>query len=501
MLKNSLEQKLSQRFSPSQIQLMNMLAMPALAFEQYLANEIESNPALDVDYGAEVPADENAETGPDDAGDDENGLDDGLDSDFDDDGEDFDISDYMFEDEDPDYLPSNAADEDTGDRNAFISAQGAQDSFAEHLTDQLQMEPLSEKQMTIGRYVIGNIDADGYLRRDPQAIADDLAFTVGVDASPEEVEGVLAVIRTFDPAGVGAASLQECLALQLDREPDSAAVRLARRIVGELFDALGKKNYDRIREKTTCSREDLAGALSEIARLNPKPGGSYTANPLAVQGLGVTPDFVLRIENNRVEVSLCGMENIPPLKISRQYTDMMRDLSGGKKLTKSQQETAAFVRGKIDAARWFIDAVGQRRATLLRIMQAIARRQERFLLSGDVADMVPLGLKDIAGDVGMDISTVSRVTSQKYADTPYGVMSLKDFFSEGAVNSQGEDISTREIKQALEEMIREEDKQAPLTDEQITGLLSEKGYNIARRTVAKYREALGYPTARLRRGI
>lgn len=496
MIKNTLEQKLSQRFSPSQIQLMNMLAMPVVAFEEYLSNEIESNPALDADYSADPseaerePSADDTESSPAEE-----------DASSPDDRDDFDISDYMYEDENPDYVPSSQRDEEDGDRNSFIAAQGAQNSFTEHLLGQLRMEPLTEKQMTIGRYIIGNIDSDGYLRRDLQSISDDLAFTASVDASEEEIRKVLEIIQTFDPPGVGALSLQQCLLLQLQEESDNPSTALARRVLTDFFDELSKKNYDRILERTGCSSEELSRAVSEIAHLNPKPGGNYSQGISEVQSLGVTPDFVIRIEDDQIEVGLSGMENIPQLKVSRQYSDMLRELGKVKKPSRSQQETVSFVRSKIDSARWFIDAVNQRRSTLLRIIRAIAKRQEKYLLSGDVADMVPLGLKDIAADVSMDISTVSRVASQKYADTPYGVMRLKDFFSEGSVNREGEDISTREIKQSLATVIGSEDKKAPLTDEQLTAILTDKGYNIARRTVAKYREALGFPTARLRREI
>ena len=497
MIKNSLEQKLSQRFSPSQIQLMNMLAMPVLAFEEYLSNEIESNPALDADYDTD-PSETDRELSPDDP---ESSLPEDDDPVSGDERDDFDISDYIFEDEDPDYVPSPQRDEETGDRNSFVAAQGTQSSFTEHLLGQLHMEPLSEKQMVIGRYIIGNIDSDGYLRRDLQSISDDLAFSAAVEASQEEIRKVLEVIQTFDPPGIGALSLQQCLLLQLREESDNSTTALARRILTDFFDELSKKNYDRILERTGVSSEELSRAVTEISHLNPKPGGNYSQGGGEVQTLGVTPDFVVRIEDNRVEVGLSGMENIPRLKVSRQYSDMLRELGKVKKPSRSQQETVSFVRNKIDSARWFIDAVNQRRSTLLRIMQAIAKRQEKYLLSGDVGDMVPLGLKDIAADVSMDISTVSRVASQKYADTPYGVMRLKDFFSEGSVNRDGEDISTREIKQSLATVIGSEDKKSPLTDEQLTAILTDKGYNIARRTVAKYREALGFPTARLRREI
>lgn len=478
-----------------------MLAMPALAFEEYLANEIESNPALEADFESESPQEEGDNTEADRNDSDTPEADTRENNGSDDEREDFDLTDYMYEDETPDYVPSWPANErDTADRNTFIAAQGAQSSFSEHLTEQLLLEPLDEKQMTIGRYIIGNLDPDGYLRRDPESVADDLAFSGAANASAQEVEQVLDVIRTFDPPGVAARSLQQCLMLQLDRLPDSPATVLARRIVADYFPALAKKNFDIILDKTGCSRAELSQAIEEISRLNPKPGGAYISAAEEASP-GVTPDFVIRIEDAQVETQLSESDELPSLRVSRQYGELLDTLSKVSAPTKSQQETAAFVRGKIDAARWFIDAVQQRRATLLRIMRAIARRQKRFLLSGDVADMVPLGLKDIAADVSMDISTVSRVASQKYADTPYGVMRLKDFFSEGAVNREGEDISTKEIKQSLAGFIHREDKHAPYTDEQLTALLSEKGYNIARRTVAKYREALGYPTARLRREL
>lgn len=352
MIKNIQQQKLAQRFSPSQIQLMNMLAMPALVFEQYLANEIESNPALDADYTPET----SSEDTPSDEAAGENTA--GADEASGEDRDDFDLADYMYEDEAPDYVPTSSQRDDPpqSDRNTFIAAQSAQNTFVEHLLDQLRMEPLSEDQMTIGRYIIGNLDADGYLRRTPEAIADDLAFSVGVNASPQQVEQVLEVIRGFDPPGVGAHSLQDCLSLQLRQMENTPSVRLARRIVSDFFPALGKKNYAQIQERTGCSREELAGAVEEIARLNPKPGGAYSGTE-EESSLDVTPDFIIRVEDDQVEVSLCEADSLPALRVSRQYTDLLDGLSKIAKPTKSQQETAAFVRSKIDAARWFIDAV------------------------------------------------------------------------------------------------------------------------------------------------
>lgn len=493
MLKNTLQQKLSQRFSPSQIQLMNMLALPTVAFEQYLADELESNPALDeitsaqddytqdADNAAEQDTDENDYT-PEASSDD------------------FDIQDYMFDDEDPDYVPSSSSSDTSGDRNSFIASQSGQESFTAHLLEQLSLENLSERQMTIGRYIIGNIDSDGYLRTDLMSVSDDLAFTASMDVSTEEIKQVLSVIQSFDPPGVGATSLQQCLSIQLSSMAPSPAVDLAKRIVDEAFDDLGKKNFDRLAEHLGCTRGQLSDAVNEIARLNPKPGNSYSQNTSSPSQLQVTPDFIIRVEDGQVEITL-AQGNTPRLKISPEYSGMLARLDRTDGKTRKEKDTAAFIKNKIDSARWFIDAVRQRRNTLMLIMESIVRRQKEYLLSGDVSDLRPLGLKDIASDVGMDISTVSRVVSQKYADTPYGTMSLKNFFSDAAVNEKGEDISTREVKEALREIISSEDKNSPLTDEQLTSILSDKGYRIARRTTAKYRESLGFPTARLRREL
>lgn len=494
MLKNTLQQKLSQRFSPSQIQLMNMLALPTVAFEQYLADELESNPALDEivssadDYAQD--ADDTSEPDTEENGDAQDAA------------NDFDIQDYMFDDEDPDYVPSSSSSggDPPGDRNSFIASQSGQESFAAHLLEQLSLENLSERQMTIGRYIIGNIDSDGYLRADLMSVSDDLAFTAAMDVSQEEIKQVLSVIQGFDPPGVGATSLRQCLSIQLSAMPESPVIDLAKKIVEDAFDELGKKNFDRITERLGCTRGELSAAVTEISRLNPKPGNGYSQNTSSPSQLQITPDFTIRIEDGQVEISLAH-GNAPRLKISTEYSNMLASLDKTADKNRKEKETAAFIKNKIDSARWFIDAVRQRRNTLLRIMESIVRRQKDYMLSGDAADMRPLGLKDIAADVGMDISTVSRVVSQKYADTPYGTMSLKNFFSDAAVNEKGEDISTREVKEALKEIINAEDKSSPLTDEHLTAMLREKGYRIARRTTAKYRESLEFPTARLRREL
>ena len=491
MLKNTLQQRLTQRLSPAQIQLMNILALPVLAFEQYVSSEIEANPALEADFdSASSQSDDYDQEQREDFQTEEN-------DDFSNDisiKSDEDISSYMSDDE-PDYYSSSTTD----GHSAFMASQSTGSTFTEHMLEQLSLESLSERQTVIGRYIIGNIDPDGYLRRDIMSVSDDLAFSLGMDVSEQEIKEVLKMIQTFDPSGVGASSLKECLLIQLNSAPQTANTALAKRVVEEEFEYLSKKNFDRIIQRIGCSKEELSMAIEEISHLNPRPGSSFSSSSGMAQQIQITPDFTISVDGEIISVAL-NNAHVPVLKVSKEYSDMLKDVSV-EKPTRSQRDTAVFVKSKVDAARWFIDAVRQRQNTLMSIMRSIVRRQREYIISGDVSDMRPLGLKDIAEDVKMDISTISRVVSQKYADTPYGVVSLKEFFSEGSTTVGGEDVSTREVKQALQEMIEQEDKNAPLTDDELAERMKDAGYKLARRTVAKYREALGLPTARLRKKV
>ncbi|MDD4819338.1 MAG: RNA polymerase factor sigma-54 [Flavobacteriales bacterium] len=493
MLKNSLQQRLSQRLSPAQIQLMNILALPVLAFEQYVSSEIEANPALEADYEGNIPTDQDTYT---------QDSDDAQREDSDDYSNDItihsddDISKYMYDDDPQDDYPSSGT---TEGRSAFLAAQSEGNTFVEHLLEQLSLEHITEKQKTIGRYIIGNIDPDGYLRRDIMSISDDIAFSTGEDMSESDIKDVLKIIQTFDPSGVGATSLKECLLIQLRALPSSYTTELCIKVVDEDFEHLSKKNFDKIIQHLGCSKEALVAAVEEISRLNPRPGGAFSSSAALVEQTQITPDFTISIDGDNISISL-NNAHVPTLKVSKEYTRMLTE-STVENPSRAQKDTATFVKSKVDAARWFIDAVRQRQNTLMSIMRSIVRHQRSYIISADVADMRPLGLKDIAEDVKMDISTVSRVVSQKYADTPYGVMSLKEFFSEGSTTTQGEDISTREVKMALQQLVEDEDKTSPFTDDELTAKMKEKGYKLARRTVAKYREALGIATARMRRKV
>ncbi len=478
-LKQFLSQKLEQRLSPQQIQLMKLLQVPTMELDQRIKQEIEENPAL--------------EEGSDELEDEFDNQDDTEENDTDDE---FDLSDYI-DDDIADYK-TNANNQSKDDEERVIPLSGEQ-SFQEKLSEQLHLLDLNETEFIIADILIGNLDESGYLNRDLEALVDDLAFSMNVITSEQEVKSILGLIQTFDPAGVGARSLQECLLLQINRKQDGDISRFtAKKILEDFFEEFTKKHYDKIALKLEIEDKDLKDAIDEILRLNPKPGGSLRES--AKNQLQITPDFVINETEGRLELSL-NSRNAPSLKVSREYESMLRSYSEGAKTTKSDKEAVSFVRQKLDGAKWFIDAIKQRQQTLLLTMNAIMNYQFAYFLSGDEAKLRPMILKDIADIVNLDISTISRVSNSKYVQTNFGIYPLKYFFSESLSTDSGEEVSTREVKKILSEAINSESKKIPLTDEKLMDLLNEKGYNIARRTVAKYREQLNFPVARMRKEL
>ena len=486
MLKQHLQFKLSQKLSPQQIQLMKLIQLPTQAFEQRLKQEIEENPALEggkeeteQDFGSEF---------------------DNANDDYDDNEsinvDDINVDDYLSDDEIPDYrTQSNNYSSDDEDKNVPY-ASGT--SFTQHLLNQLNTYRLSEEEEDIAEFLVGSVDESGYIRRTIADIMDDLAFTQNVFTSEEKIESVLKTVQQLDPAGVGARNLQECLSIQLHRKEKTSDTELAIQIIDKAFDQFTKKHYKKLLQKFDITEMQLKDAISEIEHLNPKPGGSYAGNNRIVEH--VIPDFAIKIVDGELELSLNG-RNAPELHVSREYSNMLKGYKEAKEKSKSQKDAVIFIKQKLDAAKWFIEAIKQRQQTLFVTMSAIMNYQREYFLTGDERNLKPMILKDIADEINMDVSTVSRVANSKYVDTPYGTKLIKEFFSESMKNDQGEDVSTREIKKILETVIEEEDKKKPLTDETLAGILKDKGYPIARRTVAKYREQLDIPVARLRKKI
>ncbi|WP_196889781.1 RNA polymerase factor sigma-54 [Aureivirga sp. CE67] len=483
MLKQGLHQKLLQKLSPQQIQLMKLIQLPTLAFEQKLKQELEENPALEV--GKEHEEDY-----------------DSYQDEYDDSGnekieaEDIDIDAYLSDDEIPSYkLSSNNY---SSDEEEKYTPYASGTSFHQFLESQLQTVTLSEQDYKIAEFLVGSIDESGYIRRELIDIIDDLAFTQNIFTTEEDVEKLLRIIQNFDPAGVGARDLRECLILQLKRKKTTESKELAIEILEKSFDAFVKKHYQKLLQKFNINEEELKDAILEIEKLNPKPGGAYAQdNKIAEQ---IIPDFTIRIVDGELELSLNG-RNAPELKISNEYTNLLKGYKESKVKTKSQKDAVLFIKQKLDAAKWFIDAIIQRQQTLLLNMNAIMEYQREYFLTGDERKLKPMILKDIADKINMDISTVSRVANSKYVTTPYGTKLIKEFFSESMKNTQGEDVSTKEIKTILSNVIEDEDKNSPFTDEKLAKILKEKGYPIARRTIAKYREQLDIPVARLRKKI
>lgn len=487
MLKQSLHQKLLQKLSPQQIQLMKLIQLPTQAFEERLKQEIEENPALD--------------TGKDEPENFEDTL--ANDVDYDDSGnekieaDDINIDEYLSDDEYPSYkTQTNNYSSDDEDKQIPYAAGT---SFHQSLKNQLNTFRIDEEERAIAEFLVGSIDDSGYIRRDIIDLVDDLAFTQNVFTTEEKVQDVLLnVVQKLDPTGVGALNLKECLIIQLKAKSENESRVLAVRILQEAFDHFVKKHYKKLLEKFNISEEQLKDIISEISRLNPKPGSSYAGNNKIAEQ--IVPDFSIKIIDGNLDLTL-NARNAPELHVSREYNNMLKGYQDAKEKTKSQKDAVLFIKQKLDAAKWFIDAIKQRQQTLLITMSAIMHRQTAYFLTGDERKLKPMILKDIADEIGMDVSTVSRVASSKYVSTPYGTKLIKEFFSESMKNDQGEDVSTKEIKKILETVIKEEDKRKPLTDEKLSKILKEKGYPIARRTVAKYREQLDIPVARLRKEI
>ncbi|MBC5994952.1 RNA polymerase factor sigma-54 [Pontibacter cellulosilyticus] len=479
MQRLDLRQLLSQKLSPQQIQFIKLLQIPTAELEMRIKEELEVNPALE--EGREENTDEYSDT---DDYEEEYSKDDDLD-----------IDDYLHDDEISGYkMQGDRGGDDEEDREMPIAMTS---TLTDSLMDQLSFLSLDDKQYNIGMQLIGSIDHDGYIRRELSSIANDLAFSQNIETSEEEIEQVLHLIQTFDPAGIGARDLPECLLLQLERREQDETTILAERIIRETFDEFSKKHYSKIQSKFGVSEEELKKAIDLIIKLNPKPGGAG-ASMTRVQY--IIPDFILNNNNGELELSL-NSRNAPDLRISRSYADMFDAYDKSDKKDKKLKETVAFVKQKLDAAKWFIDAIRQRQNTLLRTMEAIIKYQHDFFLEGDESMLRPMILKDIAEEIGMDISTVSRVANSKAVQTEFGIYPLKYFFSEGIATDSGEDASSREVKHILKEIIDNESKRKPLSDEKIEKMLNDKGYNIARRTVAKYREQLNIPVARLRKEL
>ncbi len=485
MLKQHLQLKLSQKLSPQQIQLMKLIQLPTQAFEQRLKQELEENPALET--GKEEIAsleDEYGETYDD--------QDQGERIEADE----INIDDYLSDDEIPDYRTRTSNYSDDDEEKQVPYAAGI--SFNQYLMNQLNTEYLDDDEWAIAEFLVGSIDESGYIRRPVADILDDLAFTQNVYTDAATIQRVLKKVQALDPPGVGARSLDECLLLQLERKEPSPSIELAREILTRSFEHFTKKHFKKLQQKHDISESELRDAIGEIEKLNPKPGGSYSGGTKMVEH--VVPDFTIRIVDGELELSLNG-RNAPELHVSREYSNMLAGYKSAKEKSREQKDAVLFIKQKLDAAKWFIDAIKQRQQTLYVTMNAIMNYQQEYFMTGDERNLKPMILKDIADQIGMDVSTVSRVANSKYVDTPYGTRLIKDYFSEAIKNVEGEDVSTKEIKKILETVVSDENKRKPLTDDKLAGILKEKGYPIARRTVAKYREQLGIPVARLRKEI
>ena len=488
MLKQNLQLKLSQKLSPQQIQLMKLVQLPTLAFEQRVKQEMEENPALE--SGREEDALDEFHDEFDNSADEYNDND-VIDM------NDINIDEYLSDDEIPDYrLHANNYSDDDEDHDIPFSAEV---SFHQSLINQLNTFSLSDEDYLIAEFLVGSIDDTGYIRRSIQDLTDDLAFTQNIYTEEDHVEQIRQqIIFQLDPPGVGASDLQECLLIQLRRKKQTPAISLAIEMLTEAFEAFTKKHYTKLQQRFLVTEEQLKEAVQEVERLNPKPGSSYVGNNVHIEQ--IIPDFTVKVVDNELELSLNG-RNAPELHVSKEYSTMLDTYKKSKEKSNSQKEAVFFIKQKLDSAKWFIDAIRQRQQTLLITMDAIMEHQREYFLTGDELKIKPLILKDIADKVGMDISTVSRVASSKYVTTPYGTKLIKDFFSESMKNDQGEDVSTREIKQILQHIIAKEDKSKPLPDDELAQLLKEKGYPIARRTIAKYREQMDIPVARLRKEL
>ncbi len=494
MLNQRLSQKMLQKLSPQQIQLMKLLQVPTVLLEQRIKEELEINPALE-ESATEFEGEKEDLAEPQEITDDE----DTYDAERKDDDEytdSLDVSEYTKEDYD---YSGDGEDYGGGREEKKQQPFALTKSFHDYLEDQLSLLDLGESQWQVADHIVGSIDDDGYLRRELDAIVDDLAFQRGITTNVKEIEDILSMIQRFDPPGVGARTLQECLILQIERKEKSDTTLLAYKILDSHFDAFTKKHYDKLARSLGVDEAMLKKAIDEILHLNPKPGGAgETASTVNQQA--IIPDFTIENNNGELEILLNG-KNAPDLRISDSFREMLGAYSKGSMKDKKQKEAVVFIKQKIDAAKWFIDAIKQRQHTLFVTMQAIMNFQKEYFLTGDEMKLRPMILKDIAEITGLDISTVSRVANSKYVQTEFGIFALKYFFSESLQTDSGEEVSTREVKKILQDMIQAEDKSKPLSDEDLTEQLKEKGYNIARRTVAKYREQLNIPVARLRKEL
>ena len=480
MLNQKLQLKLSQKLSPQQIQLMKLIQLSTQEFEQRLSREIEENPALDT---SQNETEENSDF--------ENESTTSDDSDYDE----IDVNDYLSDDDIPDYkLKANNYSEDNEKDIPFTSGE----SFNQYLKTQLHSFSLKGEDLIVAEFIIGSLDPFGYLRREIIDISDDLIFTLGINYSENQIQKILDKIYLLDPAGVGAKNLQQCLELQLIRKPKNQVVDLALKIIKNHFEQFSKKHFEKIKTKLNIDEDLLKRSIKEIEKLNPRPGGSHNENNKL--NSSIVPDFTIKIIDGELKLEL-NSRNAPELFVSNEYKNMLAGYNESKTKNKNQKDAVIFIKQKLDSAKWFIDAIKQRNQTLIYTMTAILNFQKKYFLSGDESKIKPMILKDIAEKINMDISTISRVANSKYVDTPYGIKLIKSFFSEGIKNSKGEEISTIEVKKSLEEIIFNENKKSPYTDDQLTKLLNGKGYPIARRTVAKYREMIGSPVARLRKKL
>lgn len=483
MLKQRLQQKLLQKLSPQQIQLMKLLQLPTIAFEQRIKEELEKNPALEEgkEEDDEIMQEEEDFSNEENSNEEEN---------------DFDISDYLNDDEIPDYkLTIRNKGNDDDDK---VMPLPVTKTFHEHLIEQLRLKNLNELEFNLGKYLIGNLDNSGYLRRELSSIVDDLILSYNIKTNEKELFKILRIIHTLEPKGVGARDLRECLLIQLeDKKNKNSTYKNAYKIIKKYFTEFSKKHYDKIIVKMGISQKELKEATNVILKLNPKPGNSLSESGKSAST--IIPDFIVSLNDGELELVL-NSKNAPELKISKKYVEMLQHYSKDKS-SKTNKEALLFVKQKLDSAKWFIEAIKQRQQTLLLTMKAIIDYQYDYFVTGDERKLKPMILKNIAEKVNLDISTISRVANSKYVQTPYGIFPLKYFFSESISTTSGEEVSSKEVKKILQDLIEKEDKHKPLTDEKLTKLLKDKGYNIARRTVAKYREQLHIPVARLRKEL
>jgi len=489
MLRQNLQQKLLQKLSPQQIQFIKLLQVPTVSLDTRIKEELEDNPALEDLSLANM--NEPVEDYPDRDPDDNFNSEDSQDS-----SDEFNVDDYLQDDNINDFGSKYEQNGDDDEERKEIPI-AVQSSFFESLQSQLDLVPLSDKDFRIGKQIIGSLDDDGYLRRPITSLIDDLAFSQNVFAEEEEVHEMLKVIQSFDPAGVGARDLQECLLIQLRKREQTPFVRKAIRVVEDFLEEFTKKHFDKLERSLNMDSEELKEVVNEILKLNPKPGDS---NAVTTKQLQIIPDFHI-INNDGILFLTLNSKNAPELRVSRSYQDMFEHYDKTAQKDKKLKEAVQFVKQKLDSAKWFIDAIKQRQQTLLKTMNAIMHYQYEYFLTGDDKNLKPMILKDIADRIGMDISTVSRVANSKYVQTEFGTFLLKSFFSEAIQMESGEEVSNKEVKKILEECIGKEDKRRPLADEKLTEILKEQGYNIARRTVAKYREAMNIPVARLRKEL